>query len=624
MTLVESSRRFRFAAAAVLVLFAIWAAEFIHRSSFVAIDGQRYYALFDDAMISMRYAWNLSHGQGLVWNSGTRVEGYTSLLMTLLMALPTGILDKRTAVLAVQLFGIPTLIAIAILTAALGRLIHEREEPSHRSLVALASLVCVLGYYPLAYWTLMGMETGLETLLILLAIVLALLFGKTGGEKKRIGTSLAAGTAYLARPDAAVILLPVLLLAGVYAWRRAPRKGRALALLGSLGIFAAFPIAQAAFRFLYYGALVPNTYVLKVVAVPLATRVSNGLAFVSPFVHEMAIVLGTVFVGIVLESSAKRLTLGAMVVLAFAYQIWAGGDAWTYWRFLVPIIPMLFVLLCSEVVTIAASLMSTLQSQPVRDYLRRRRLIEAILSGPLERGWLRTLTIWAMVAAGTALVGLALLADRLGLGGGGFGYRQILVLAVGCVLLVQSVPCLVPTLAEGLRRGWSRGAPYLLATVLIAVGVSKADARFLGEMTFAEPAFDTLDYQKSVNVALALSQVTTPEASVGVTRAGSIPFFSGRVGVDFLGKSDEEIARRPPDLSGSFARFGMTTLPGHNKYDLDYSIRTLRPTYLQTCRWGLQDLCGWAASNYVDVQFMGVPLRLLADSPYVLWERLDR
>jgi hypothetical protein len=48
--------------------FALWAIAFIWRSSFVAVDGNRYFSLFDDAMISMRYAWNLVHGYGLVWN----------------------------------------------------------------------------------------------------------------------------------------------------------------------------------------------------------------------------------------------------------------------------------------------------------------------------------------------------------------------------------------------------------------------------------------------------------------------------------------------------------------------------------------------------------------------------
>ena len=60
-------------------------------SSVVAIDGRRYFGLFDDAMISMRYAWNFSHGQGLVWNAGERIEGYTNLLWTLIMAVFTGL-----------------------------------------------------------------------------------------------------------------------------------------------------------------------------------------------------------------------------------------------------------------------------------------------------------------------------------------------------------------------------------------------------------------------------------------------------------------------------------------------------------------------------------------------------
>jgi len=47
-------------------VYVLWACLFIYKSSFIAIDGSRYFSLFDDAMISMRYAWNFSHGNGLV------------------------------------------------------------------------------------------------------------------------------------------------------------------------------------------------------------------------------------------------------------------------------------------------------------------------------------------------------------------------------------------------------------------------------------------------------------------------------------------------------------------------------------------------------------------------------
>src|SRR5579884_1934594 len=42
--------------------------------------------LADDAYIPFRYAYNWVHGQGIVWNPGERVEGYTSFLWVLMAA----------------------------------------------------------------------------------------------------------------------------------------------------------------------------------------------------------------------------------------------------------------------------------------------------------------------------------------------------------------------------------------------------------------------------------------------------------------------------------------------------------------------------------------------------------
>jgi len=42
--------------ALLALLYTAWAIPFMLESSVVAIDGRRYFGLFDDAMISMRYA----------------------------------------------------------------------------------------------------------------------------------------------------------------------------------------------------------------------------------------------------------------------------------------------------------------------------------------------------------------------------------------------------------------------------------------------------------------------------------------------------------------------------------------------------------------------------------------
>ena len=44
--------------------------------------------LSDDAFITMRYARNFAQGLGLVFNPGERVEGFTSFLWTIILAVP--------------------------------------------------------------------------------------------------------------------------------------------------------------------------------------------------------------------------------------------------------------------------------------------------------------------------------------------------------------------------------------------------------------------------------------------------------------------------------------------------------------------------------------------------------
>ena len=125
-----------------------------------------------------------------------------------------------------------------------------------------------------------------------------------------------------------------------------------------------------------------------------------------------------------------------------------------------------------------------------------------------------------------------------------------------------------------------------------------------------------------VNRAIAISEVTTSDATVGVTYAGAIPYYTGRPAIDFLGKSDEYVERLAPDLTGSTGWYGMRSVPGHNKYDLYYSIVRLAPTYVQNVRWGRQDLSEWAKTAYVSVVQRGVLLRLRRNDPNVLWEMI--
>src|SRR4051812_24123669 len=72
--------------ASIVALAIAFYAVFIFRTSFT-IGATRYFVLFEDAMISMRYARHLADGHGLVWNVGEPpIEGFTNLLWVLWMS----------------------------------------------------------------------------------------------------------------------------------------------------------------------------------------------------------------------------------------------------------------------------------------------------------------------------------------------------------------------------------------------------------------------------------------------------------------------------------------------------------------------------------------------------------
>jgi len=65
---------------------------------------------------------------------------------------------------------------------------------------------------------------------------------------------------------------------------------------------------------------------------------------------------------------------------------------------------------------------------------------------------------------------------------------------------------------------------------------------------------------------------TPLNASIGDSWAGVTAYFSGRRGIDFLGKCEPHVARMSVASEG--------TVPGHNKFDFDYSLGTLRPDFV--------------------------------------------
>ncbi len=511
----------------VALLYIAWSYRFILESSLVGIDGKRYFNLFDDGMISMRYAWNLSHGNGLVWNPGERVEGYTNLLLTLIMSVFTWLLDKTDAVVGVQILGVALVFACVYLTWRLAGFAAARFDAAGRPLFVATAAVLTITYYPLSFWSLTGMETGLLTLLLLGSLLALELYLR---ERRRVHLFLVAaclGLAYLTRPDSLIFAAPILLYGAFAAWTGADAR-RVQTILLMLGIFLILPAAQEVFRVMYYGNYLPNTYILKLTGMPLADRIRNGLGFISLYLWTHIFFLGIALIGCLVKPDRRKTLYGALVILPILYQIWVGGDAWNWWRIMAPAEPLAAILF----VLAACELMQRLGS-PV-------------------------------------------------------SYRK------GARLLTYSA----------------------------AISILTINLGFLPQMFFTQDWPPLNFYFRRVNASVILNRVATPDATVGLVGAGVIPYYTGLKGYDFLGRTDPYIAVLPPDLSGAIAWSGMYSVPGHNKYDLLYSIEQLQPTYIETASWGRQDLTAWVNAHYVTVHYDGATMLLRKGAPEIKWNLL--
>ena len=162
--------------------------------------------------------------------------------------------------------------------------------------------------------------------------------------------------------------------------------------------------------------------------------------------------------------------------------------------------------------------------------------------------------------------------------------------------------------------------------MLVLVMLLSVNLRFLPETAMLRDFTDVRVNEERVNIALAIERFTEPDATVGVFDAGAIPYYTGRPAIDFLGKADRRIAQLAPDPSGfpKMEFFGSKlNNPGHNKYDLGYSIIELRPTYVRDFVWGGQNALGWAQSEYVMVIYKDTILNFRRDSEDVHWDDIE-
>jgi arabinofuranosyltransferase len=320
--------RWRVAEAGLYVLAAIaaWIVRFVQ----------------DDAFITYRYARNFARGEGLVFNPGERVEGYTNFLWTVMHWLPERY--GWSSPVFSQLVGIVLMVATVAVTLRLARRIFASE-----SFAFLVALTLLANMTFLAYAT-GGLETMQQTLLV--TSVAALLLPVVDVPRahvvgRRVGAGVCAGLAVLTRMDSAVLIAVWVLVYLVVQWRRETETSRRtstlLASLVQIGVPAAVLVLPwFVWKLDYYGELLPNTFYAKSAGNPIVPPL-YGLFYLAVFFFSYAAFL---LIGRFRRHRQELFAVPGVAQALAVVPVWClyicvvGGDFMEF-RFMVPILPVL-------------------------------------------------------------------------------------------------------------------------------------------------------------------------------------------------------------------------------------------------------------------------------------------
>ncbi|MFN0134831.1 MAG: hypothetical protein ACKVS9_01795 [Phycisphaerae bacterium] len=328
----------------------------------------------DDAFITFRYSLNLAEGRGAIFNEGEYVEGYSNFLLMLIVAAAIKVGGPEAAMPTAKAISFVAAIVALIASAGLCRAWLRRsgfdEIAARRSAWIAPAMVVASSAFA------MNCTTGLETALFSACLPGGLWLHERAVERGRwCGSGAAFGLAALTRPEG-VMVFGVFIAArvvgmlvngaqrpsAVYGGQRPPAvdaatneersrarlrsnensRGRLSSMLLDVLVGCAMIAAHLAFRRMYYGEWVPNTYFAKVGGFDWGTA---PVAYLAEFFgYSLLGVLPLLaFVPLVMRgcgSSAAVLPALLVVLATVAGVVRTGSDWMPGSRLLVPYLPV--------------------------------------------------------------------------------------------------------------------------------------------------------------------------------------------------------------------------------------------------------------------------------------------
>ena len=305
----------------------------------------------DDSYITFRYVKNFTEGNGLVFNIGEHVEGYTCffwvIFLSFLKVLGFNFISASSAV------GILSALGAIFFTYKISEQIFPKNNNVYINAVfSLVSVLMLVSNGAFAYWAVSGMETGLFTLLITLGIYLYL--KETRNQKLFPYSSIVFLLASLTRPEGNLIFAVTILHKIIITLKsNKEAQGGRLKILFSkkniiwLSVYIIPAFIYMAWRFSYYGYLLPNTFYAKTGS--SIEYFMAGLDYFRDFASSYGLYGILIALTLINLKSKDWFNEYFYLILQFfifsIYVIFVGGDVLRPGRFFVALLPVYYILI---------------------------------------------------------------------------------------------------------------------------------------------------------------------------------------------------------------------------------------------------------------------------------------
>lgn len=281
----------------------------------------------DDSFITFRYFRNLFEGQGLLYNAGEFVEGYTNFLW--------GVVGWVGLHLGHEPIHFTQWVSVGAQAVTLWTVYRIGLSATGRPARALLAPLLLGGQIAFLTYPMTGMETSFFTMLVTLSFHLFQL----GEARTRAGTfalGCAVSALCMTRFDGFVLI-------GIMGVFPLLVRGQWRSLRVPLVMFLVTFTAYNAWRLSYYPTPLPNSFYAKI-SFSIARSI-EGLDYVVQFFAERQITLALALLPFVLRrTNGVGRYLGWVVGIQLAYVVTVGGDWMPHHRFIFHVLPLLMLL----------------------------------------------------------------------------------------------------------------------------------------------------------------------------------------------------------------------------------------------------------------------------------------